>query len=149
MIIHRRTRKNIIIESETDLIDLIRTHISRLKRKNEHNSELIETILSQSYASSSHFRKEMKRLWRPGQTDLKIFGWNEDEIQEEKQNRKAKYKRSLETSLQKTGLTEQEYRRLRSNLCTEFWIAKGFNEQEAILKIKEVQSKNSKKQSNE
>lgn len=150
MIIKRQTRQDIEITTIDELILYInKIGINKLKRQTSDNLDVLFSILSAVYTQNTAFKKEMLKLWKPAYKNLKLFGWNDKEISDEIQTRTDIKKKALATALRNSGLTEKEYRRTLSNVCPEYWIKRGFTPTEAIIKVEEVQSNNSKKASNQ
>lgn len=150
VIIKRQTRPNLQIDNIDDLIlHINKVGVKKLKRCSDSNRQLLYKILESEHHSSAEFKKEMQKSWKHAYKDLSVFGWSDAEILEETNIRTETKKRALATSLKNTGMSESEYRRSRQNLCPEFWIRRGYSVEAAKLKIKEIQSSNSKKVQNQ
>lgn len=151
MIIHRKTRSDIIIEDLSSLEDLIKSRvIKNFKRTTKDNSKLVEKIFNKDYSSFAEFVGFVREVFNTRfSSDLKKYGYTPKEELEEKKIRSARAANSLQVFAEKHNFSVEYAKRVRSSLCKEFWMHTGLSEEEAEEKIKILQSKNSKKVSTE
>jgi len=136
MIIHKRTRQDIVIVTEDELCVIIQGVIKGFKRFNENNSYLIESLLASTFDSSNDFKKYIQQIFpRNLIIRLPLLGMNPEEIAD---RRHAESIRGLKSAAKKNH-------RISSCFCIEFWMKKGYSDIEAKEKVSEVQSKNSRK----
>jgi DNA-binding transcriptional MerR regulator len=149
MKIELKTRKNISTDRAEDIFSYILPKYNKLKRLTEYNMFIFEDLLSRDYNSASEFHSICKALFKPAYKDLKLFGWSFDEIAAEKSKRSAAKLLTREISIQKSGLSKEEYLRSNSSFSKAYWLKRGYSIEDAVEKIREIQSVNSKKSPNQ
>lgn len=150
MIIKRKTRKDIIATSEEDIVAVIRNTIPAFQRFNTNNTELLDFLKSAEFSSSAEFIKTIRSYFKVNIDDkLLRMGYSQKEILYQQSIRKDINAKSIETKLRESGLSKIEYNKVKSPRCVEYWLAKGYSEEDAEKEVYSIQSTVSKMCSNE
>lgn len=146
MIVRRKTRQDIIAVSKEDIEKTIKTIYPAFLRFNENNNDVFLKLQNEVFSSSVEFILFVKTIFKSsGDKRLLLLGNSHEEIANIKLKRQIVNAKGWATKIKASGLTKEEYSKIKSHRCIEYWIQLGYSEEFARNKISESQSITSKK----
>lgn len=143
--VKRKARPNLLLDIlSDDFITFLRKNVSKeFIRINESNIFIFSDLDNKEFETTKTLVLKLKNclgIKRGVTSDYtqSLLGMNSEE--------KKQYKEKIS---KRSEFKSVESKRIGSCFCKEYWIHRGFSEEEAILKISEKQKENSKKCSNE
>lgn len=145
--IKRKTRDDVLITSKEQLEAFLSEKFVNFKRFTDKNAFLFDLLVKQAvYNSAAEFFSFYKSQIPKGlYTKFDFWGWTEEDISNRSKAESVRALKSKSSKIKQSGLSEKEYNKTQSCWCKEYWITKGYSEEEAVKQIALKQSNNSKK----
>lgn len=144
ILINRKTRQQLVINSEAELTLEIKKVSKYFKQINDLNRHLFACLHVEPFLTPPDFYAKLKEVLNINGSGTKVneeslvssYGWTEEETKEWRKLFSTRTNRHLE----KTGKDKDTFHKQNSQFTVDFWLKKGFSEEEAKEKISKTQS---------